>query len=242
MNERFEKARADVVYAMKEYTGFGTYGEKSIHAVLKRYIEPNADFHEVGVMGSIADICRGDEIFEIQTRALYKLKGKLEKFLPYYKVCVVYPVIAQKTIYTINPQTLCVSGKRKSPVKGAVYDLLPQIYGLRDLLCHENLSFRIMVLNASEYRTPAPAKGRRRGEKFDTVPDELICEVSIGKMSDFIKLVPPDLPENFGSADYAKSAHIHRSDASIALNLLAKCGIIEKIDKKGNAFIYRIIE
>lgn len=242
MNERFEKARTDIVYSMKEYAGFGTYGEKSIHAVLKRYIEPNTDFHEVGVLGSIADICRENQIYEIQTRALYKLKGKLEKFLPHYKVCVVYPVIAEKMVYTVDMQKLSVIRKRKSPSKGSVYDLLPELYGLRDLLGDKNLSFRIMVINATDYRFPAAHKGGRRGAKFDTIPDELVCEVNITKLSDFKKLIPLNLPEKFGSSDYAKTAHISRSDASIALNLLVKCGIIEKIDKKGNAFIYRIME
>ncbi|MBE6687655.1 MAG: hypothetical protein E7588_00070 [Ruminococcaceae bacterium] len=193
-------------------------------------------------MGSIADICRDGKIFEIQTHSLYRLKTKLEKFLPYYKVCVVFPVVAQKTVYKLNPDSLEVSGKRKSPKKGSVYDFLPEVYGLRQLIDNENLSFCIMVINASEYRVPSAKGAGHRGVKFDMVPDELICEISLNSAKDFVKLLPLDLPEKFGSLEYAKSTHIHRSDAAISLNILAKCGIIEKIDKKGNAFVYRIIE
>lgn len=241
MNERFEKARANVIYAIKEYAGLGTYGEKSIHAVLKKYIEPNTDFHEVGVFGSIADICIGNEIYEIQTRALYKLKSKLKKFLPYYKVCVVHPIIADKTVYTFDPHTGTVLKKRKSPKKGYVYDFLPHVYGLKELISEPGISFKIMMINASEYRIPAVKKGRK-DIKFDTVPDELVCEINIEKPSDFRKLLPVSLPDKFSSADYASAAHMTRNDASISLGILYKCGIIEKIDKKGNAFIYRIIE
>lgn len=242
MNEAFERARADAVYAIREYAGFGTYGEKSVHAVLKRYIEPDADFHEVGVEGSIADICRDGKIYEIQTRSLYKLKPKLEKFLPHYKVCVVYPVIAEKTLYTLDPQTRAVTRKRKSPLKCGIYDFLPQIYPLRDFLENENLSFKIMLLTASEYRIADSSKGKRKSEKFDTVPNELLCEVNLSGTADFIKLIPPLLPDEFGSVDYAAAAHIKRHDAQIALNILARCGIIEKIHKKQRAFFYRIIE
>lgn len=241
MNADFEKARGEVVYAAKQYAGFGTYGEKSVHAVLKRYIEPNTDLHEVGVCGSIADICRENEIYEIQTRSLNRLKPKLEKFLPLYDVCVVYPVIAEKTLYTLDIQTHAVLRKRKSPLKGSIYDFLPQIYSLREFLGNERLSFKIITLTASEYRLPA-AKGRRKAEKLDTVPDELISEMNLRGAADFIKLIPPTLDDEFGSADYAKAAGISRRDASLALNVLAGCGIIEKIHKKGRAFIYRIIE
>lgn len=242
MNEAFERARADAVYAVREYAGFGTYGEKSVHAVLKRYIEPDADFHEVGIEGSIADICRDNKIYEIQTRSLYKLKPKLEKFLPHYKVCIVYPIIAEKTIYTLDPQTHTVTRKRKSPLKRGIYDFLPQIYPLRDFLENENLSFKIMLLTASEYRIADSSKDNRKSEKFDMIPNELLCEMNLSGTADFIKFIPPLLPDEFGSVDYAAAAHIKRHDAQIALNILARCGIIEKIHKKQRAFFYRIIE
>lgn len=223
------------------YDGFGTYGEKSIHAVIKRYIEPDTDYHEVGVYGSIADICRDGMIYEIQTHVLYKLKPKLEKFLKDYKVCIVYPVIAKKTLYTVDTESGTILRKRVSPQKGSVYDFLPQIYGLREFLSNPSLSFRIMVINASEYRGAEKKSYKRRGEKLDTVPEELICEVRINGINDFIKLIPPSLPEEFGSLEFSKAAGIARSDAAISLNILAKCNIIQKINKKGNAIIYRII-
>lgn len=225
----------------KIYDGFGTYGEKSIHAVIKRYIEPDTDYHEVGVLGSIADICRDGIIHEIQTHSLFRLKPKLEKFLKTHKVCVVYPVIAKKTLYTIDHQTGSVIRKRTSPQKGSVYDFLPQVYGLRELISDPSLSFRIMIITASEYRSNAKSPSHRRGEKLDTVPEELICEVRLDGTNDFKKLIPPSLPEEFGSLEFSKAACISRSDASTSLNILAKCNIIKKINKKGNAFIYRII-
>ena len=241
MESSFGNVRDTIVFNNKIYDGFGTYGEKSIHAVIKRYIEPDTDYHEVGISGSIADICRDGMIYEIQTHSLFKLKTKLEKFLKTHRVCVVYPVVAKKTLYTIDSQTGSIIRKRTSPQKGSVYDFLPQIYGLRELLSHPSLSFRIMVITASEYRTDVKSSSHRRGEKLDTVPEELICEVRLNGTNDFIKLVPPSLPDEFGSLEFSKAASVSRSDASTSLNILAKCNIIKKINKKGNAFIYRII-
>lgn len=242
MNKQFESARAKVVYSQKEYAGFGTLGEKSIHSVIKHYLEPDTDFHEVGIMGNIADICRENKIYEVQTHALYRLKNKLIKFLKFYDVCVVYPIIAEKTIYTLDHENFTVTKKRKSPRKQTIYHFLPQVYGLSQLLGNKNLSFKIIVLTASEYRLSGSGKSAKRGEKFDTVPDDFLCEINLYSASDFSKLIPADLPDKFTSSDFAKCAGLKPRDASVSLNILAKCGNVEKIDKKARSFVYRIIE
>ena len=57
-------------------------------------------------------------MIEIQTRALYRLKQKLEKFLPLYPVTVVYPISYDKWVCWINEETGEITQKRKSPKKG----------------------------------------------------------------------------------------------------------------------------
>ena len=50
-----------------EKTSIGTISEKSIHRVLKDYLDNDVSKHEVSIGGYIADICSNNTITEIQT-------------------------------------------------------------------------------------------------------------------------------------------------------------------------------
>ena len=78
----FEKARDKIIGEERLREGIGTLSEKSVHAVLKNYFAPNADFHEVPIEGYVADIYTGREIIEIQTRQFHRMREKLQAFLP----------------------------------------------------------------------------------------------------------------------------------------------------------------
>lgn len=85
-------------------SGIGSVSEGSLHHFLKFYFEPDADLHEVGVGRYFADIRNEDGILEIQTRALYRLKPKLDAFLPLDAVTVVYPVAAVQAPVVARPR------------------------------------------------------------------------------------------------------------------------------------------
>ena len=115
--ERFEYALDQVVGKTHIRDGIGTLSEKTVHAVLKYYYEQDQSHHEIILEKSVADIFTGSEVIEIQTRALYRLKPKLEKFLPLYPVTVVYPISYDKWVCWINEETGEITQKRKSPKK-----------------------------------------------------------------------------------------------------------------------------
>ncbi len=73
----------------------GTQNEKLIHAVLKNYYAPCSDEQEIRIGSFYADAVSEDGIFEIQTKALYRLRDKLRAFLEYSRVTVVHPVIGE---------------------------------------------------------------------------------------------------------------------------------------------------
>lgn len=76
----------------------GTMSESILHHCLKNYVDENVDNHRVFIENYFADIQNGNEITEIQTKSLYKLKPELNAFLENYDVCVVYPLIRNKWI------------------------------------------------------------------------------------------------------------------------------------------------
>ena len=86
-------------------SGIGTLGEKSVHAVLKAAYEPHGENREVAVGGYVADILGEDGIMEIQTRALWRLREKLQAFLPVCPVTVVHPVYPVEWILRTDPDT-----------------------------------------------------------------------------------------------------------------------------------------
>ena len=86
----FESAKLKVLLKQNDPHGFGTLQEKTVHAVMKLYYEPDEDYHEVPVEGYIADIYRDGHIIEIQNGNFGKLRPKLAAFLPLYPVTVVF--------------------------------------------------------------------------------------------------------------------------------------------------------
>ena len=66
---RFEAARNKIVGTDREKKGIGTLGEKTLHAVLKHYFEPDSSFHEIRCGTFFADIFNAEGITEIQTRS-----------------------------------------------------------------------------------------------------------------------------------------------------------------------------
>ena len=102
----------------RHQSGIGTLGERTLHAILKSYLEPDSAYHEQKVGRYVADICRGEEIIEIQTRAFDKLKNKLGLFAKDYRVTVVYPIDVVKYLSWIHPETGEITSRRRSPKKG----------------------------------------------------------------------------------------------------------------------------
>ena len=53
--------------------GIGTLSEKTVHAVLKHYLVPIEQCHEIKCNGYVADIMHDGEIIEIQTSDRIKI-------------------------------------------------------------------------------------------------------------------------------------------------------------------------
>lgn len=103
--KRFEEAKKKILNTARLRQSIGTLSEKTIHAVVKNFYEPEETRQEVPVGGLVADIFTGTEIIEIQTRSFDKVRKKLDYFLPLYPVTIVYPLPRQKWITWIDEET-----------------------------------------------------------------------------------------------------------------------------------------
>lgn len=242
--QQFEQARKKIIGIERERHGIGTLSEKTVHAILKNYYAPNEDYHEVPIENYVADIYRDGEIIEIQTRGFNTMRGKLAAFLPLYPVTIVYPVPNEKWLLWIDEDTGEISKRRKSPVKANIYAVFSELYKIKMFLKAPNLHLRLVLLNLEEYRLlNGWSKDRKRGStRYDRIPTELVDEITIDCLQDYLQFLPYDLPARFTTADYAKRVHITRGLSQTALNLLHYVGVVERVGKEGNSFLYEVCE
>lgn len=244
---RFESIRNAVADAGRGLAGIGTYGEKSVHAVLKAFYAPSPDDVEVAVNGYVADICdtKTNTVIEIQTRQFYTMKKKLEAFLPEFDVTIVYPLPVLKYIYNIDPDTGAVLSKRKSPKKRSIYDIFVEMYSIRDYLKDPHLHFRIVSLEAEEYRYKGLCEqhGKKQRILSDIMPVRILEEIDIYELRDLIMFLPGELGDEFTRSSLAKAAGIDKYLAGYVAGLLYVTGLVVRDGSRSNReLVHRIVE
>ena len=240
----FEDAKKRIIGVDSQRLGIGTLTEKTMHAILKNYYEPDEDKQEIPIENYVADIYTDGEIMEIQTRQLNKLRGKLAVFLPLYPVTVVYPIPREKWLIWIDEKSGELSNKRKSPVKGNPYLAFPELYKIKMFLKDPNLRLRLVLLDIEEYRLlNGWSRDKKRGSsRFDRIPISLEEEVEINCLRDYMQFVPHELEGSFTSGEFAKAAHINISLAQTVLNILYHVGTVTKVGKKGKQYLYHVLD
>lgn len=249
--EAFEQAKLKVLLNQHDPHGFGTLQEKTVHAVMKLYYEPDMDYHEVPIEGYIADIYTGSRIIEIQNGNFNRLRNKLNAFLPLYPVMVVFPIPHYRWLIYMDEESGELSGKRKSPVTGSIYSAFPELYKIKEHLTHPNLSFAFPLIDMDEYRLlPKKHTGKsgkagrsgKRSSRYDRMPLSLYDEIHIERPEDFVQVIPYELEESFTTKEFAAAAHIHRDLAQITLRILHYMRLVERTGKRGREYLYEVSE
>ncbi len=244
---RFRRALDTIVRpGERERHGIGMQKEKTLHAVLKAYEDPDEDHHEIPIESYIADIyCRETEsITEIQTANLGSLRDKLDAFLPLYRVTVVYPIPASKWITWIDPETGELGKRNRSPKKGSFYSAFKELYKISSYLDHPNLTVKLILLDIEEYRLQDGwgREGKRGSHRYDRVPTRIVSETVLTEPRDYLQFVPFDLEEPFTARELARSCGFPRESFSTEALILRKMGVIEQTGKKGRAYLYRAVQ
>lgn len=236
----FQVVCNEIIGQQQGTNGIGTLGEKTVHSILKSYFSPDCTYHEVKVGGFVADICSEHGIIEIQTRNFDKLRRKLKAFLALAPVTIVYPIPRTKWIRWVNPQTGEISPPRRSPRIGKPYYIFPELYKIKDFLVNPNLKLHIVLINLEEYRfLDGWSQDKKKGSsRCDRIPLELVDEVIISTVSDYQFLIPDTLGEEFTSKDYKIASGLSLSMAQTALNILHYVGVVDRVGKKGNSYLY----
>lgn len=218
----------------------GTYKEKKLHIMMKRYFEEDTAYHEIPVKGYIADICRDGVITEIETSGFSGLKPKLGAYLPEYKVHLVYPLAYAKYISWIDPDSGEISSRKKSPKKATAYHAIFEMVRILPYVKNQNLTVLAPLLEMDEYRLlNGWSRDKKRGSnRYERIPAELFDIVEFSADADYIRYIPDSCGESFTLADFAKNAHIDKREVNGVVRVLMERGLLERVGKRGNAYLY----
>lgn len=224
--------------------GIGTLGEKTLHAVLKYFYQPDAAYHEQKIGSYFADIAKDGEIIEIQTRQLYRLQKKVAAFLEMgYRVTVVHPIPRHRWLYWIGEDGT-LSNRRKSPKTGRPHSALPELAALRELPDHPNLTLSVLMLDVEDFRNlDGWSRDKKKGStRFERMPVTYVEEILLRSPEDWRQLLPPSLPSPFTAAEFYKKGSYPTRGGYYALKRMEALGIVRQIGMKGKAFLYEVVE
>lgn len=238
----FEAARDKIIGKKHNDNGIGTLSEKTVHAIMKNYFEPDKDKQEVALEGYVADIYNENGVIEIQTRNFNKLREKLAVFLNLYPVTLVYPMPCNKWLMWIDQETGEISKKRKSPKKWNPYDAFYELYKIRPFLTNPNLHIRLELMDMEEYRMlNGWSYDKKRGStRHDRIPVAIRQEAIIDQVEDYVQFVPYELSGQFTSKEFAKAAGIHIDTARQVLQILNDVKAVKRVGKQSRSYLYEV--
>ena len=240
--ERFSELCKNNAYAPTPLSGdsIGTYKEKRLHRIIKSYISENENNREIPVGKYVADIFDGERVTEIQTGNFNKLLPKLRYYLEStdYGVTVVYPIIRDKMLYRIDKETGEILRKRLSSAHGKLWDALPALYHIRELLPNDRLTVRVLLIDAEEYRYSEAQRYRKEGRYESELFPTSLADDRIISVEDLKAFLPSD-KESLTVAEY--SAYVKRKGRCVysALNLLCSLKLLDRT-KMGKKYVYRL--
>ena len=238
--ERFSEACRALCGEMPSRKKIGVLSEKTLHSVIKRFIEPNEALQEVKVGNHYADIKNDDGIFEVQTRSFNKLRAKITSYLETETVTIVYPIPAVKRLIWIDAQTGELTTPRKSPKHGSYFDAYPELYKLDMLIANESLRVLLLLIDMDEYRylNGWSADGKKGSTRHERFPLALADSLLLVTKEDYEGLLPSDLCSPFTSKEFASAAKIRLKIAQTVLTVLLKRGAVQCVGKKGRLKLY----
>lgn len=245
--ERFSKALGAAL--MNDNKGFhgsvGTQNEKLIHATLKNYYAPYSDEQEIKIGGFFADAVSEDGIFEIQTKALYRLKEKLRTFLEFSRVTVVHPVIGEYRTLFISEDTGEIADETQPRKQYSKLKIFEELYSIREFLNNENLSVILVRLKIEKrvYFRGAKIpdmrnKAARKKCLIKCVPLEMTEELRLEIPRDYRIFLPDNLPEKFTKKQLCAKAGESRT--SLRTEVLRTAGVIVKVGEEKREYLYKV--
>lgn len=229
--------------AMLESThNIGSINERSLHSQVKHWYALPSDDLEVKVDTYVIDIIRNDTLIEIQTANFTAIRDKLSNLVKNNKVHLVYPISELKWIVRISEDGSEIS-RRRSPKKGKRADLFKELVRIPGMICHDNFSFEVLVIESEDiWLDDGKGSWRRRGA---SIVDRRLVEVRdsfvFSTREDFLQFIPNEIRGEFTNKTLADST-IYKTDETRKMTYcLKKMGAIKETGKQGNWHVFKVV-
>lgn len=234
--EKFNELQNNNLNIKYENNVIGVLSEKTLHKTIKNLYEPNHTYQEIKIDNYFVDICKDNNIIEVQTKQFNKLRDKITYLLSLnkYKINIVYPVFTSKMIYNISNGE--ISDPKKSPKKFRIPEVFHELYMIKQLLGHKDLMITLLLFEINEYREIA--NNRRGYVCYDRIPTKLIDEIVLKDNKDYINLLPPDLSETFTSKEICLKTKTNVKYVNKMLNVMKYLNVVEVVGKDGRKLLY----
>ncbi len=170
------------------------------------------------------------------------IKQKLQALSEAHQVLLVYPIAREKWVVRLPGEgaPVAVRSRRKSPRRGSVLDLFPELVSFPGLVTNANFAVEIAFTQEDELRRYDKRRGWRR---HGWVPDdrELLDVVEcrrFGGPGDFAPLIPDGLPRQFTTADVARATGRARRFGQQMAYCLREMGLIDAVGFRSRSVLY----
>lgn len=243
---RFSEICRQIINRVHDRSGIGTYKEKIVHLVLKKYFCEDESCHEIKTGRFVADAATEDRIFEIQTGGLYPLKKKIPSYLEDTdkKLTLILPVVSKKRLFWVEYESGEMTEPKRVGIPMPKNKLLRELMWIGGLLDFSRVEMKIVFIDADEYRLldGAGAERKIKATKIDRIPKELIDIVTVDSKESFAEFfLPCDLPREFRAKDFERATGLRRKGVSAGLRALELTGVIEREKQGERKVVYRII-
>lgn len=237
----------------KERKGIGLYAEKRLHSVLKRWMYDDFTAHEKKVPERdgkisryVADILTPEgEIIEIQTGELYPLARKIAFYMERtdLRVTLVHPLIAEKQITWIRPETGEFVSRNKSPKHDSVLSGLALLKPFAPYLGDPRFSLLFPFVELDEYRLlDGYGKTKKlRSHRYELIPLALSRAVKLTEREDYLSYFPADLPSQFTAKVFGKYTRLRGYALYDAIAVFESLGALARVGKEGRSTVFERI-
>lgn len=222
--------------------------EFSLHRHLKQLYSSERARQEVTLGDYRIDVVRDDCLVEIQVGSLAAIRDKVGRLVQDHRVLVVKPLVGTRQIVRLDRAGGRVVGRRLSPKRGTMVDLIHELVYFTRVFPHPNLTLEVPLVDIEEWRHPGHGRRRRwRANDFEVEDQRLVrvrSTLRLHTARDLVGLIP-DL-ESWSSATpldsecLARRAGIPRWVAQRVLYVLRKTGGATEIGKRGNTLQYQL--
>lgn len=217
----------------------GQLNEGSLHAALKAWAAQPGDRLEVQVGRYVVDVVREDLLIEVQVGNVGSIRAKLLDLCGEHRVRLVLPVVGEKMLVHVDPQTGEELGRRRSPIKGGWPLLFDELVYAPTLLDHPHFELQAVLVAVEELRC-ADGKGRWRNRGV-SVLERRLREIREARLfhgsADVAALLPADLAAPFTHRELAKALGVRLATAQRASYCLRTLGILREAGRRGRAML-----